>query len=145
MQAMLDLPFTAGCKWAIIWFFIKHRGIRKATPLFISILALELSDILFAIDSVPAAFSVTQNTFIIYTSNAFAILGLRSLYIVIAEFIGEMRHLHYGLAGILGFAGIKLTFSKWIHISPIHSVLIIVAMLAVAVCASLWGKNRPGN
>jgi tellurite resistance protein TerC len=124
-------------------FFIKHRGVRKATPLFISILALELSDILFAIDSVPAAFSVTQTTFIIYTSNAFAILGLRSLYIVIAEFIGEMRYLHYGLAGILGFAGIKLTFSKWIHISPIHSVLIIVVMLGVAVCASLWNKHRP--
>jgi tellurite resistance protein TerC len=111
--------------------------------LFVSILALELSDILFAIDSVPAAFSVTRTTFIIYTSNAFAILGLRSLYIVIAELIGEMRYLHYGLAGILAFAGIKLTFSRWIHISPIHSVVIIIVMLAVAVCASLWIKKRP--
>jgi tellurite resistance protein TerC len=121
-------------------FFIRHKGVRKATPLFVAILALELSDILFAIDSVPAAFSVTKTTFIIYTSNAFAILGLRSLYI--AELIGEMQYLHYGLAGILAFAGVKLTFSRWIHITPISSVLIIIVMLTVAVCASLWSRKR---
>jgi tellurite resistance protein TerC len=124
-------------------FFTKHNGVRKATPLFISILALELSDIVFAIDSVPAAFAVTRTTFIIYTSNAFAILGLRSLYIVIAGLIGEMHYLHYGLAGILAFAGIKVMFSRWMHISPITSVLIIIGMLAVAVCASVWKRNRP--
>lgn len=123
-------------------FFIKHWGKRKATPLFVSILALELSDVLFAVDSVPAAFSVTQTTFLIYSSNAFAILGLRSLYIVIAEFIGEMRYLHFGMAGILAFAGIKITLSRWIHISPIISVAIILILIGGATAASLWALKR---
>jgi tellurite resistance protein TerC len=123
-------------------FFIKHWGKRKATPLFISILALELSDVLFAVDSVPAAFSVTKTTFLIYSSNAFAILGLRSLYILIAEFIGEMRYLHYGMAGILAFAGVKITLSKWIHISPIISVAIILILVAGATAASLWALKH---
>jgi tellurite resistance protein TerC len=123
-------------------FFVHHGRIRKVTPLFISIVALELSDILFAIDSIPAAFSVTRSTFLIYSSNAFAILGLRSLYIVIAEFIGEMRYLHFGMAGILCFAGIKVIFSRWIHISPIISVAIIIILVGVAVGASLWSLKR---
>jgi tellurite resistance protein TerC len=123
-------------------FFIKYRGMRKATPLFVSILALELSDVLFAVDSVPAAFSVTRTTFLIYSSNAFAILGLRSLFIVIAELIGEMRYLHYGMAGILVFAGIKIMCSNWIHISPVLSVLIILILVVIAVGASVWSMKR---
>jgi tellurite resistance protein TerC len=123
-------------------FFIKHWGKRKATPLFVSILALELSDVLFAVDSVPAAFSVTKTTFLIYSSNAFAILGLRSLYILIAEFIGEMRYLHFGMAGILAFAGAKITLSKWVHISPIISVAIILILVGGATGASLWSLKR---
>jgi len=123
-------------------FFIKHWGKRKATPLFVSILALELSDILFAVDSVPAAFSVTTTTFLLYSSNAFAILGLRSLYLVIAEFIGEMRYLHYGMAGILAFAGVKIILSKWLHISPIVSVAAILILVAAATAASLWALKR---
>ena len=123
-------------------FFIKHWGKRKATPLFIAILALELSDVLFAVDSIPAAFSVTQETFLIYSSNVFAILGLRSLYIVIAHFIGEMRYLHYGMAAILAFAGLKITLSAWIHISPILSVGIILILFGAATAASLWALKR---
>jgi len=123
-------------------FFIKHWGKRKATPLFVSILALELSDVLFAVDSVPAAFSVTKTTFLIYSSNAFAILGLRSLYILIAEFIGEMRYLHFGMAGILAFAGAKITLSKWIHISPIISAAIILILIGGATAASLWALKH---
>ena len=123
-------------------FFVKHGGKGKATPLLVSMLALELSDILFAVDSIPAAFSVTTTTFLIYSSNAFAILGLRSLYIVIAELIGEMRYLHYGLAGILSFAGVKVIFSSWIHIRPIISAAIIVILVGVAVGASVLGAKR---
>lgn len=123
-------------------FFIKHWGKRKATPLFVTILALELSDVLFAVDSVPAAFSVTKTTFLIYSSNTFAILGLRSLYILIAEFIGEMRYLHYGMAGILAFAGVKITLSKWVHISPIISVAIILILVGGATAASLWALKH---
>ncbi len=123
-------------------FFVKHWGKRKATPLFVSILALELSDVLFAVDSVPAAFSITTTTFLIYSSNAFAILGLRSLYIVIAELIGEMRYLHYGMAGILAFAGVKITLSRWVHISPIVSVVVILILIGAATAASLWALKR---
>jgi tellurite resistance protein TerC len=123
-------------------FFVKRYGIRKASPLFVSILALELSDILFAMDSVPAAFAVTQTSFLIYSSNAFAILGLRSLFAVIAEFIGEMRYLHYGLAGILAFAAFKIICSEWIHISPLFSVAVIIFMVAAAVGISFWFEKR---
>jgi tellurite resistance protein TerC len=126
-------------------FFIKHWGKRKATPLFISILALELSDVLFAIDSIPAAFSVTPTPFLIYSSNAFAILGLRSLYIVIAEFIGEMRYLHYGMAAILAFAGMKITLSRWIHISPIVSVAVILILIGAATGASFGALKRSAD
>jgi tellurite resistance protein TerC len=125
--------------------FIKQNGVRKATPLLVSILALELSDILFAIDSVPAAFAVTRTTFLIYTSNAFAILGLRSLYAVIAEFVGEMRYLHYGLAAVLGFAAFKVMFSNTLHIPPLLSVTTIVAMIGSAILFSICGKKTSRN
>jgi tellurite resistance protein TerC len=102
-----------------------------------------LTDILFAIDSVPAAFAVTRTTFLIYSSNAFAILGLRSLYAVLAELISGLRFLHYGLAAILGFAAIKITLSSWIHIHPLLSVVIIVVLIGRSVVASLLaGKTK---
>jgi tellurite resistance protein TerC len=117
-------------------FIIRHGGI-KATPLLISIIALELTDILFAMDSVPAAFSVTRDTFLIYSSNAFAILGLRSLFTIIAELINGLRFLHYGLAAVLTFAGVKIMFSEAIHLSPLASVVIIILIVAVSIFASV--------
>jgi tellurite resistance protein TerC len=122
---------------------IRQNGTKKATPLLISIMALELTDILFAIDSVPAAFAVTRETFLIYSSNAFAILGLRSLYGVVAELIGGLRFLHYGLAAILAFAAVKIITSNWIHIHPLLSVTIIVILLGSSVAASLIFKHKP--
>jgi len=86
-------------------FLVREAGKLKATPLLIAVIGLELTDIMFAIDSVPAAFSVTRDEFLIYSSNVFAILGLRSLYIVLAHTIAELKYLHYGLAGVLAFAG----------------------------------------
>ena len=121
---------------------IRQNGVRKATPLLISIIALELTDILFAIDSVPAAFAVTRETFLIYSSNAFAILGLRSLYSVVAELIGGLRFLHYGLAAILAFAAVKIISSNWIHIHPLLSVTIIVVLVGSSVVASLIFKRK---
>lgn len=118
-------------------FLIKENGITKASPLLVSIIALELTDVLFAVDSVPAAFAVTREPFLIYSSNAFAILGLRSLYIVMAQFISELRYLHYGLAAILAFAAVKVTISNWVHIQPLVSVAIILVLMGSSVCASL--------
>jgi tellurite resistance protein TerC len=125
-------------------FIIRNSGI-KATPLLVSIIALELTDILFAMDSVPAAFSVTKNTFLIYSSNAFAILGLRSLFSVIAEFINGMRFLHYGLAAVLAFAGVKIMFSETINLSPFVSVAIIVLIVALSVFASILMPESPNS
>ena len=126
--------------------FLLHEGGKwKATPLLIAVLALELTDILFAIDSVPAAFSVTRNEFIIYSSNVFAILGLRSLYIVLAATIGNLRYLHYGLAGVLAFAGIKMILPERLEIPPLASVAIIVVIIGGSVLASLWGRKRAAD
>jgi tellurite resistance protein TerC len=118
-------------------FLVKQGGRRLATPLLLALVGLEVTDILFAVDSVPAAFSVTTDTFILYSSNAFAILGLRALYLVIAQAVGQLRYLHYGLSGVLAFAGVKMGVEQWVHISPLVSVAIILAVIGAAVGASL--------
>jgi tellurite resistance protein TerC len=117
-------------------------GRRVATPLLLALLGLELTDILFAVDSVPAAFAVTQDTFILYSSNAFAILGLRALYLLLAGTVGQLRYLHYGLAGVLAFAGLKMVLEPWLHVPPLLSVGIIIALIAGSVVASLHAKRR---
>jgi tellurite resistance protein TerC len=123
-------------------FLIRQNGAKKATPLLISVIALELTDILFAVDSVPAAFAVTRTTFLIYSSNAFAILGLRSLYAVVADLISGLRFLHYGLAAVLAFAALKVISSDWVHIPPILSVAAIVVLVGSSVVASLIHSRR---
>ncbi len=124
-------------------FFVREDGRLKVTPLLVAVLGLEASDVMFAIDSVPAAFSVTRNEFLIYSSNVFAILGLRSLYIVLAHTIAELRYLHYGLAAVLAFAGTKMLLGKWgIEIAPLISVGLIVLMIGTAVLVSLLAKRR---
>lgn len=122
-------------------FRVKEDGRWKLTPLFVAVLGLEATDILFAVDSVPAALAVTRSEFIVYSSNAFAILGLRSLYIVLARSISQLRYLHYGLAAILAFAALKMAAPEWMHIPPLLSVGIIVVIMTAAVLASL--RRRP--
>ncbi|MBZ4420382.1 TerC/Alx family metal homeostasis membrane protein [Myxococcus sp. RHSTA-1-4] len=117
-------------------------GRRVATPLLLALMGLELTDILFAVDSVPAAFSVTQDTFVIYSSNAFAILGLRALYLLLAGTVGQLRYLHYGLAGVLAFAGLKMVLEPWLHVPPLVSVAIIVTFITVSVWASRRVQKR---
>jgi tellurite resistance protein TerC len=123
-------------------FVVREAGRLVATPLLVAVLALELTDVLFAIDSVPAALAVSRDEFVVYSSNAFAILGLRSLYLVMAHTIAEMRYLHYGLAGVLAFAALKLISADWIHVSPLLSVAIIVTIIAAAVWTSLRAGPR---
>ena len=123
-------------------FVVREDGRRKATPLLLAVIALELTDILFAVDSVPAALAVTRNEFIVYSSNAFAILGLRSLYLVMAHTIAELRYLHYGLAAVLAFAAVKLVGAQWFHVPPLLSVGLILAMIGAAVWASLRARTR---
>lgn len=123
-------------------FFVREGAAWKVTPLFVAVLGLEATDILFAVDSVPAAFSVTHDEFIIYTSNVFAILGLRSLYVVLAHTIAELKYLHWGLGGVLAFAGGKMLAAKaGIEMHPLASVAAIVAMIGTAAVASLPAKR----
>ncbi|WP_426756633.1 TerC/Alx family metal homeostasis membrane protein [Myxococcus sp. Y35] len=117
-------------------------GRRVATPLLLALLGLELTDIVFAVDSVPAAFAITDQTFILYSSNAFAILGLRALYLVLAGTVGQLRYLHYGLAGVLAFAGLKMVLEPWLHVPPMASVLVIVVLIGAAVWASQRARRR---
>jgi TerC family integral membrane protein len=120
-------------------FIALERGRRVATPLLIAVIGLELTDVLFAIDSVPAAFAITREPFIVYTSNAFAILGLRSLYIVLAKTLPQMAYLHYGLSLVLAFAAIKLMIGEWIEIPVWISIAFIVVVLGVSI---LWSVRH---
>jgi tellurite resistance protein TerC len=98
--------------------------------------------VVFAIDSVPAAFAVTEEPFIVYSSNVFAILGLRALYVVLAGALAELRYLRIGLSAVLAFAGFKMLGARWVHIPPLLSVGVIIACIGVAVIASVVHRRR---
>jgi tellurite resistance protein TerC len=122
-------------------FVTRRNGRLMATPLLLALIAIEMTDVVFAIDSVPAAFAVSEEPFIIYSSNLLAILGLRALYIVLAGVLAELKYLRFGLAAVLAFAGGKLLLSKWIHVPPIVSVGVIAGCIGIAVAASLWARS----
>jgi tellurite resistance protein TerC len=119
-------------------FFVRRNKILYATPLFAVIIIIEFTDILFAVDSIPAVFSITTDAFIVYTSNIFALLGLRNMYFVLGKLHERFRYVKYGVAFILTFTGIKLTILIFdLHISTIGSLLIIFSILAASVGASM--------
>jgi len=118
-------------------FFTRRDGKLWATPLFAALVVIETSDIMFAIDSVPAILAITTDTFIVFTSNAFAIMGLRSLYFLLAGLIDRFEYLKYGLAALLAFAGIKMLLSDVFHIDVWVSLGIIVAILGASIVVSL--------
>jgi tellurite resistance protein TerC len=118
-------------------FLVKRAGKWSATPLFLALVAVEAMDIIFAVDSVPAVLAITRNTFIVYSSNAFAILGLRALYFALAGILPKFRFLHQGLAAILVFVGLKMILSEWRPIPSLVSLVVIAGILAVTVGLSL--------
>ncbi len=122
-------------------FFVKQNGIRKATPLFLALIVIEITDLIFAIDSVPAVFAVTNDAFVAFASNILAILGLRALYFVLADWIIKLRYLKPGLAVILGFIGLKMLLMDWIKIPSWMSLLVIIATLLTAALSS-WYVNK---
>lgn len=124
-------------------FFIKEAGKWVATPLFLVLLLIETSDIIFAVDSVPAIFAVTEDPFIVYTANVFAILGLRSLYFALAAVMRLFHHIHYGLSIILIFVGIKMLLAEVYKIPVTWSLGVIFLVLAVSVIASLIWPKKP--
>jgi tellurite resistance protein TerC len=118
-------------------FFILEQGRRVATPLFMVLVLVEFTDLLFALDSIPAIFAVTREPFIVYTSNVFAIMGLRSLYFLLAGVVQKFVYLRYGLAFILTFVGFKILTESFLHISNVVSLLVIAAALVTSIVASL--------
>jgi tellurite resistance protein TerC len=122
-------------------FFIKENGKRFVTPLFITLLAIEVSDLVFAVDSIPAVFAVTRDPFIVFTSNIFAILGLRSLYFLSAELVKRFQYLSHGVAVVLLFVGVKMCIIDLYHIPSSLSLGIIALILIIAVTFSYFHKN----
>ncbi len=133
--ARRSLPFTANYDGQK--FFTRENGRRVATPLFLVLIMVEFTDLIFAVDSIPAIFAVTTDPFIVYTSNIFAILGLRSLYFLLAGVVGKFHLLKYGLAVILVFVGAKMIGAAWFHVPILVSLGVIVGALAVSIVASL--------
>ncbi len=132
-------PVTSGYRGNA--FVVREGGRRMLTPLLLAVLVLIFADAVFALDSTPASFAITQDIFIVYTSNIFAILGLRSLYFLVSGVLGKFVYLRYGLAVILSFVGVKMLIAWLWHIPNWLSLAVIVATLAVTVAASVW-RNR---
>jgi tellurite resistance protein TerC len=127
-------------------FFTKVNGARALTPLALVLLMVETTDLIFALDSIPAIFAVTEKTFIVFTSNVFAILGLRSLYFVLAGAILYFRYLKFGLSVVLVFIGGKMLIAKWHHIPSNVSLIVVAGIIAASILVSLisvWRQKPP--
>ncbi len=122
--------------------WVKRGKKWNATPLFLALIAVEAMDIVFAVDSVPAVLAITRDTFIVYSSNAFAILGLRALYFALADILPRFRFLHQGLAAILLFVGAKMIASDWVHLPDIASLAVIAGILLITILASLMPAKK---
>jgi tellurite resistance protein TerC len=118
------------------------RGRLLATPLLLVVLVVEWSDLVFAIDSIPAIFAVTRDPFLVYSSNVFAILGLRALFFVLAGMIDKFVYLKPGVALILIFVGLKMGLSHWFHLPTVASLAVVVSLLAGAIALSVWRSAR---
>ena len=134
------MPVTSDFRGAS--FFVREGGRRAATPLFLVLVMVEFTDLVFAVDSIPAIFAVTRDPFLVYTSNVFAILGLRSLYFLLAGVMHKFEYLKLGLAAILVFVGAKMALVDWVKVPTVLSLGVIAAILALAVAASLFKARR---
>ncbi len=123
-------------------FFEKHDNKWHITQLFVVLMVINFVDLVFALDSIPAIFAITRDPFIVYTSNIFAILGLRALYFAIAGIMGMFHYLKYGLSAILAFVGVKMLISHWIHIPTGISLIVIIFVLAIAIIASVIREKK---
>lgn len=126
-------------------FVTRTEGRRVATPLLVALVVIEASDIVFAIDSIPAILAITRDPFIVYTSNVFAVLGLRALYFALAGVMERFHHLHYGLAAVLVFVGLKMALMDIAKVPVGVSLLVVAAILGVSIAASLLRPATPGQ
>lgn len=119
-------------------FFVIEDGVRKATPLFLALVVIEVTDLVFAVDSIPAVFAVTQDAFVAFASNILALLGLRALYFVLADWVAKLRYLKPGLAAVLGFIGVKMLLLDFFKIPSWVSLLVIFSILTTAALSSWY-------
>lgn len=123
-------------------FLVRLGGKLHSTPLLLTLAVVEITDLMFALDSIPAVLAISRHPFIVYTSNIFAILGLRALYFVLAGMIGAFRYLHYGLAFVLTFVGVKMLISHYYEISTLVSLGVVVGAIALSMLASAVAPKR---
>ena len=123
-------------------FTLVKDGVRWFTPLFLVLLLVEASDLVFAVDSIPAIFAITTDPFIVFTSNIFAILGLRALYFLLADVAGRFHLLKYGLAMVLTFIGTKMLIAPWYHVPVAASLAIVAVLIGASVIASLFATRQ---
>jgi tellurite resistance protein TerC len=124
-------------------FWRRESGRLVATPLLVALVVIETTDIVFALDSIPAVLAVTRNPLIVYSSNVMAMLGLRSLYFVLSDAVYRLRYLRGGLAALLVFTASKMVASEWVQVSAGASVAIIAVVLLATIAASVWQKSTP--
>ena len=125
-------------------FFVRESGRLMATPLCLVLVAIETTDLIFAVDSIPAVLAVSRDPFIVFTSNVFAIIGLRALYFALASILPLFRYLHFGLSAVLVFIGIKMLLSSTPYkIETVQSLVVVVSLLGVSIAASLLDKKKP--
>lgn len=134
------LPFTRDFRGE--HFSIMENGKRIFTPLFLVLILIEISDVVFAVDSIPAIFAVTTDPFIVFTSNIFAIMGLRALYFLLADMANRFHLLKFGLAFVLMFVGTKMLIVKWVHVPTNVSLLVIASLLISSIVASLIATRK---
>src|SRR5712691_10926071 len=124
-------------------FWRREGGRLVATPLLVALVVIETTDVVFALDSIPAVLAVTRNPLIVYSSNVMAMLGLRSLYFVLSDAVYRLRYLRSGLAALLVFTAAKMVASAWVQVSAGMSVAIIAVVLLATIAASVWQKSTP--
>ena len=125
-------------------FFVKVNNKRFVTPLFLVLMVINITDILFAVDSIPAVLAISNDSFIVYTSNIFAILGLRSIYFLLSGLVHLFKFLKYGLACILSFVGIKMLISSWYEIPTSLTLAVVLGLLAISMLLSVVLKQSKG-
>ncbi len=142
-------PAPTWIQWLTRWrpvspdldhFVVAQDGRRMATVLLLTLVAVELTDIVFAMDSIPAVLSITRQPFLAYTSNIMAVMGLRSLFVLLAAGLDRLRYLHVGLAAMLGFAALKMLAANWVTIGPGTSLAVLAALMSVTLGASLLAR-----
>ena len=138
-------------KWLVKWhpisenqdhFLVVENGQRMATVMLLALVAVEFTDVVFALDSIPAVLSITRHPFLAYTSNIMAVMGLRSLYVLLAAGLAKLRYLHFGLAAVLGFAALKMLLADWVEIGPGVPLAVIAGLMGVTVGVSMMVGSK---